>query len=150
MSDRVFVDTNVLVYAYDLAEPQKQQRALELLDRLVTRGAGVLSTQVLGEFFVCVTRKIPAALSIQEGYERIRNYLQAWPVLDVTPLTVLEAARGVRDYQLNYWDAQIWATARLNQVLVVLSEDFGDLCEIEGVRFVNPFADDFELGQWDG
>lgn len=148
MSDRVFLDTNVLVYAYDRSEAQKQQRALELLDRLVTTGTGVISTQVLAEFFVSVTRKIPAPLSVDEGYARIRNYLQVWTVLDVTPLIVLEAARGVRDHQLNFWDAQIWATARLNQIALVFSEDFGSAQVTEGVRFVNPFAADFEIGQW--
>jgi len=149
MSDRVFVDTNVLVYAYDRSEPQKQRQALEVLERLVTTRAGVISTQVLAELFVCVTRKMAAPLSAEEGYERIRNYLQVWPVLEVTPLIVLEAARGVRDHQLSFWDAQIWAAARLNQVAVVFSEDFSTQV-IEGVRFVNPFAADFEMGEWVG
>jgi predicted nucleic acid-binding protein len=61
---------------------------------------------------------------------------------------VLEAVRGVRDHQLAYWDAQIWATARLNQVPLVLSEDFSNGAVIEGVRFVNPFASDFDLDVW--
>ena len=148
MSDRVFLDTNVLVYAYDRSEPEKQQRTLKLLDRLVTMGAGAISTQVLAEFFVSVTRKIPAPLSVAEGYERIRNYLQVWTVLDVTPLIVLEAARGVRDHQLSFWDAQVWATARLNQIPLVFSEDFGTPHVTEGVRFVNPLAAEFELAQW--
>jgi predicted nucleic acid-binding protein len=149
MSDRGLLDTNVLVYAYDRSAPEKQQRALELLDRLVTTGAGVISTQVLAEFFVTVTRKIPAPLSVAEGYERIRNYMQVWSVLDVTPLIVLEAVRGVRDHQLNFWDAQIWATARLNQIPLVFSEAFGGAPHVtEGVRFVNPFAADFEMGEW--
>lgn len=147
MSDKVLLDTNVLVYAYDRSEPEKQHRALALLDRLVATGAGAISTQVLDEFFVAVTRKIPAPLSVPEGYERLRNYLQVWTVLDVTPLIVLEAARGVRDHQLNFWDAQIWAAARLNQIPLVFSEDFAPRV-IEGVRFVNPFAPDFEIGQW--
>jgi predicted nucleic acid-binding protein len=148
MSDRVFLDTNVLVYAYDRSEPQKQQRALELLDRLVTTGTGVISTQVLAEFFVAATRKIAAPLSVDEGYARIRNYLQVWTVLDVTPFIVLEAARGLRDHQLSFWDAQIWATARMNQIPLVFSEAFGSPRVIEGVRFVNPLAADFEMGQW--
>ncbi len=147
MSDRVLLDTNVLVCAYDHSEPEKQRRALALLDRLVATGAGAISTQVLDEVFVAVTRKIPAPLSVEEGYERLRNYLQVWTVLDVTPLIVLEAARGVRDHQLNFWDAQIWAAARLNQIPLVFSEDFAARV-IEGVRFVNPFAPDFEIGQW--
>jgi len=148
MSDRVFVDTNVLVYAYDRSEPEKQRRAFEMLDRLAVTRTGIISTQVLAEFFVAVTRKIPAPLSVAEAYERIRNYLQSWAVVDLTGMIVLEAARGVRDHQFHFWDAQIWATARLNQISVVLSEDFTDGAVIEGVRFVNPFAEGFEIEEW--
>ena len=148
MSDRVFVDTNVLVYAYDRSEPGKQRQALEVLDRLATTRAGVISTQVLAEFFVAVTRKISAPLSGAEAYERVKNYLQSWAVVDLTGLIVLEAARGVRDHQFSFWDAQIWATARLNQIPVVFSEDFADGAVVEGIRFVNPFAKGFSIEEW--
>ena len=148
MSDRVFVDTNVLVYAYDRSEPGKQQQALEVLDRLAVTGVGMISTQVLAEFVVAVTRKIPAPLSVAEAYERVKNYLQSWAVVDLTGMIVLEAARGVRDHQFSFWDAQIWATARLNQVPVVFSEDFADGAVIEGIRFVNPFAESFDIEEW--
>ena len=148
MIDSVFVDTNVLVYAYDRSEPEKQRRALEILDRLAITGAGVLSTQVLAEFFVAVTRRIPTPLSVVEAYERVKNYLQSWAVVELTGMIVLEAARGVRDHHFNFWDAQIWATARLNQIPAVFSEDFQVGAIIEGVRFVNPFADDFNIEDW--
>ncbi len=72
----------------------------------------------------------------------------AWPVLDLTPLIVLEAARGAYQHQMRIWDAQIWATARLNQIPVILSEDFSDGAVIEGIRIVNPFAEHFELAEW--
>ena len=148
MSDRVFVDTNVLVYAYDRSEPEKQRQALEVLDRLATTGAGTISTQVLAEFFVAVTRKISAPLSVAEAHERVKNYLQSWAVVDLTGMIVLEAARGMRDHQFSFWDAQIWATARLNQVPVIFSEDFTDGAVIEGIRFVNPFAESFDIEEW--
>ena len=148
MNAKVFVDTNVMVYAYDRSEPEKQRRALAVLDHLALTGAGAISTQVLAEFFVTVTRKIPYPLTVQEAYQRIENYLRSWPVLEVTGLVVLEAVRGVRDYQFNFWDAQIWATARLNQIPVVFSEDFNVGQVTEGVRFVNPFARDFRLSAW--
>ena len=64
MNGNIFVDTNILVYAYDRSEPEKQGRAVEVLDRLATRGAGVISTQVLAEFFVTVTRKLSAGFDI--------------------------------------------------------------------------------------
>lgn len=148
MSNRVLMDTNVLVYAYDRSEPEKQRRALKVLDRLAMSGAGAISTQVLAEFFVAITRKIVAPLSPAEAYDRVKNYLQSWTVLDVTGMIVLEAARGVRDHQFNFWDAQIWATARLNQIPVVFSEDFNVGQVTEGVRFVNPFVEDFQLEEW--
>jgi len=148
MSDRIFADTNVLVYAYDRSEPQKQRRALEVLDRLAVSRVGVISTQVLAEFFVAVTRKIETPLSVSEAYVRVKNYLQAWTVLDLTGMIVLEAARGVREHQFNFWDAQIWAAARLNQIPVVFSEDFNVGAVTEGVHFVNPFAEGFQIENW--
>lgn len=147
MNGEVLVDTNVLVYAYDRSEPEKQRRAWEILKDLATLGNGVLSTQTLAEFFVAVTRKLPLPLSAAEAYRHLENYLQSWLVVDVTGMTVLEAARGVRDYQMNYWDAQVWATARLNQIPIVLSEDFQDGIVIEGVRFVNPFVEGFHVAE---
>ena len=66
----------------------------------------------------------------------------------MTGLIVLEAARGIWDHQLNFWDAQIWAAARLNQIGVIFSEDFSPGAIIEGVRFINPFASDFRLDEW--
>ncbi len=142
MIAKVFVDTNILVYAYDRSELQKQQLALKVLDQLVKAGTGVLSTQVLAEFFVTVTspKKLAFPLSVADGYERLQNYLQAWEVVELTGMVVLEAARGVRDYQFSFWDAQIWATARLNQIPLVYSEDFNVGAVIEGVRFTNPLG----------
>ena len=69
-------------------------------------------------------------------------------MFDLTPLIVLEAARGVRDYSLSYFDAQLWATARLNQVPLLLSEDFQDGRLLEGVRFLNPLTAEFNLRAW--
>jgi predicted nucleic acid-binding protein len=148
MADRVLVDTNILLYAYDRGEPVKQPQAFAILDLLVKRHLGVLTPQVLAEFFVNATKKLDPPLTLQEAYVRIQNYLLAWDVLDLTGLIVLEAARGVREYRMAYWDAQIWAAARLHQVQVVLTEDFNLGAVIEGVRFLNPFADDFDLENW--
>jgi predicted nucleic acid-binding protein len=148
MGARIFVDTNVLVYAYDRSEPEKQRLAFTLLDRLAITKVGMISTQVLAEFFVSVTRKIAAPLSAGDAYQRVSNYLQSWTVLDMTGMVVLEAVRGVRDHQLSFWDAQIWAVAKLNQAPVVFSEDFSDGQVVEGVRFVNPFVRDFQVEEW--
>jgi predicted nucleic acid-binding protein len=145
MSDRVLVDTNVLVYAYDRAASAKQWQALEVLDDLLATSSGLLSTQVLGEFFVTVTRKIAYPLSLREAEVRIHNLLRAWPVIEVTGLIVLEAARGVREHRFSFWDAQIWAAAKLNQIPVVFSEDFSDGRITEGIRFIDPFSAHFKI-----
>ena len=141
----ILIDTNVLVYAYDRSEPEKQRRALEVLDALARSGDGRLSAQVLSEFFVNVTRKIAAPLTVAQARERLQHYVSIWPVFPVTAEVVLEAMRGVRAYQFGFWNAQIWAAARLNHISMVLSEDFDSCAAIEGVRFVDPFADGFRL-----
>ena len=148
MSGKIFVDTNVLVYAYDRSEPSKQAQALQTLDRIATAGVGLISAQVLSEFFVVVTRKITAPLSVEQAHGRIQNYLQSWPVVDLTGMVVLEAVRGVREHQFSFWDAQIWAAARMNQASVVFSEDFNTGSVVEGIRFVNPFVKGFMLDMW--
>lgn len=144
MAGPYLVDTNVLVYAYDRSEPDKRASSLELLDRLALSGQGVLSLQILAEFFVAVTRNIAQPLSVALAEERILNYLRSWRTVGVTNMVFREAVRGVREHQLGFWDAQIWATARLNQIPTILSEDFSHGRTLEEVRFLNPFAPSFE------
>ena len=139
MTAKYLVDTNLLVYAYDRSEPEKQAKAVEILDELVKNGTGILSPQVLSEFYTVVTRKLAAPLTPQEGYTSISNYIRSWNMVDLTSYVVLEAVRGVRDHRLSYWDSLIWATAKMNQIPTVLSEDFSSNSVIEGVRFTNPF-----------
>lgn len=143
MNGKVFVDTNVLVYAYDPADAGKQSRAREVLDRLASNDSGWLSAQVLAEFFTTVTRKIQPALAPEEAMSSIQNYILSWNVVPITPGIVLEAAKGVLDHQLHFWDAQIWAAARLNQIPLVLSEDFANGTVLEGVRILDPFRPAF-------
>ena len=144
----VLIDTNILVYGYDRGEPARQKQAIRVLDRLNAAGSGRLSVQSLAEFFSAVTRGPSPKLTILEAIQQTDQLAQAWPVLDLTPMIVVEAMRGVRDHQLAYWDAQIWASARLNQIGVVFSEDLLNGAVLEGVRFVNPFADAFDLDFW--
>lgn len=144
-SSAFFLDTNVLVYAYDPAEASKRTRAITILDRLGNQRRGAISAQVLGEFFVTVTRKITPPLTLEEAEQSIINYMRSWTVYDLTKHVVAEAVRGVRQHQLPYWDSLIWATAKRHGVPNVLSEDFSDGRLIEDVRFLNPFAATFDL-----
>jgi predicted nucleic acid-binding protein len=145
MNAEYLVDTSVLVTAYDRSKKLKQEMAFELLDQLAQDGNAAVSTQVLAEFIIITTRKMPAPLTEAEALNSLENYLRAWKVLEVTSLVILEAARGARDHQFKFNEAQIWATARLNQIPVVLSEDFNSGMVVEGVRFVDPFAAYFNL-----
>lgn len=144
----ILVDTNVLVCAYDPHEAAKQERALQVLDALHVAGCGHLSTQTLAEFFRVATRESRRLLTVAEGIRQLEQLVRAWPVIDVTPMIILEAARGMRDHKLAYWDAQIWATAKLNQIPTVFSEDFTSGSVVEGVRFVDPFQSEFDVADW--
>lgn len=144
----IMIDTNLLVYLYDQNEPDRQARAQQVLDRLELSGAGRLSVQCLAEFLSVTTRRLSPALTPAQALEQVALFARLWPVFDLTPLIVLEAGRGVRDHGLSYYDAQIWASARLNQVPVIFSEDFSDGTVLEGVRFVNPFSPGFALEAW--
>jgi predicted nucleic acid-binding protein len=144
----ILIDTNILVYAHDRTEPAKQARAIRVLEHLQLGGTGRLSAQVLAEFFRATTRGAAAMLAPAEAGDQVDRFARTWPVLPITGPIVLEATRGVREHQLAYWDAQVWATAHLNQISVIFGEDFNAGAALEGVRFVNPFAADFVLEDW--
>ena len=148
MPDKMLIDTNVLVAAYDRTDPDRQRQALDILDRLVEAGTGYLCAQGLAEFSVFVTHMMAASLSVEQAYERVLRFLQVWPVLEATGLVVLEAVRGVREHGFGYRDAQVWAVARMNQVPVVLSAELDAGRVVEGICFVNPFAEEFVPEQW--
>lgn len=144
----ILIDTNLLVYAHDRGEYEKQDQAIKTLSILYANGSGRLSVQCLAEFFSATTRGSQPKLSTEQATRQVENFLHAFQVYDLTAMIVLEAARGVRSHSLSYFDAQIWATARLNQVPIIFSEDFAGGTILEGVRFVNPFAPDFFLENW--
>ncbi len=145
MAHKILIDTNVLVYAFDKNAPRKQKQSIDLLQATSDRGVGLLSTQILGEFFNAVTKKLTEPLTFAMAQKEVHHFLEAWATAPVTEMTVIEAMRGVKEYGFSYWDSQLWATALLNQAAVVLSEDFQDGFDAEGVRFLNPFHEKFEL-----
>ena len=141
----VLIDTNVFVYAYDRGEHTKQQQAIHVLESLQLSGTGWISVQSLSEFFSATTKGVSPILTIEQAKQQMEELARTWQVLNLTPRIVLEAARGVCDHQFSFWDAQIWATARLNQISIVLSEDLQSAEIVEGVRFVNPFVPEFDI-----
>jgi predicted nucleic acid-binding protein len=148
---KILLDTNILVYSCDPAHPLRHTQAIELLDRLHILSIGRLSSQALAEFMNVVIRPfhgMPPRLTVNEAISMVQHFINHFEVYPLTPLTVLEAGRGVRDHQMAYYDAQVWATARLHQVSALFSEDFTDGATLEGVRFINPFAPHFRLDDW--
>ena len=139
------LDTNVLIYAADEDEPERMEQANNVLLHLIAKRQAVVSAQVLAEFANVSLRQIRRRSAITEINGQLELYSRVLVVLPITPAIVLEAVRGVRDHQLAYYDAQIWAAARLNQVPCVLSEDFNAGSTLEGVAFINPFAAGFDL-----
>ena len=137
--DQVLIDTNVLVYVHQTEDHVKRARAIEVLQKLFEEQRGRLSTQVLGEFVRVTTSGKHAILPIAEARAQLEELLRMFVVFNMTQFVVLEAARGVQQHQLNYYDAQIWATALLHQVPTIYTEDFTHGRVLEGVRFVNPF-----------
>lgn len=144
----ILLDTNILIYAYDQNDPIKQTQAVLVLERLHQANIGRLSVQSLAEFMNVAMQKLKPPLSAIDALNQVGLMVQLWQVYDLTAQIVLEAGRGVRDYRLAYFDAQIWATARLNQVPVVFSEDFQDHLTLETVTFINPFLPEFNIENW--
>jgi predicted nucleic acid-binding protein len=139
MSDKVFVDSNVLIYAHDLDAGDKHRRAVEVIRALWDDRTGILSTQVLQEFYVNVTRKIPAPLPRPKAREIARNY-SLWQTETIHPTDVFRASEIEEANQISFWDALIIATAAKGGASTLLSEDLGSGQIIAGVAVENPFA----------
>jgi len=137
MIGRRFLDTNVLVYAYDASEPDKQNRAQEVLREGFARGDSI-STQVLGEFFVTVTRKIRKPLPVPDAAELLQR-LALLPVASIDWPTVQQAVAMQQRYDLSYWDALVLATAFRAGCAKVLSEDLNAGQGYDAVVVENPF-----------
>jgi predicted nucleic acid-binding protein len=93
---------------------------------------------------VCL-RKLRPPLALEEARREVERLFAAFPVLPLTAPVIGEALRGVGEHGFSYYDAQVWATARLGQVPVILSEDFNPGATVEGVLFEDPFSSGFDL-----
>jgi len=138
MTGKVFVDSNVLIYAHDGDAGDKQRRAAEQLGKLWENGLGRLSTQVLQEFYVNVTQKIKRPLARGRAREVIRNYA-LWVESPITPSTVVRASEISEAWRLAFWDGMILAAAEQDSADQLLSEDLSHGQLIAGIEIVNPF-----------
>jgi predicted nucleic acid-binding protein len=138
MSGRTFVDTNVLIYAHDRDAGQKHEAAKKVLRELWSEREGVLSIQVLQEFYVNVTRKIASPLSKATARAIVESY-QSWCV-QTTVEEISTAFRIEDEAQLGFWDALVVASAIKSGAVRLISEDLNAGQTILGVRVENPFA----------
>jgi predicted nucleic acid-binding protein len=139
MRDVSFIDTNILVYAYDSEAGRKHDLAMELMDSLWIAGNGILSTQVLCEFFVTVTGKIPNPISIDRARQIIEDYASSWRVIIITQDIILTAIDIMKNYALSFWDALIWSAAKHSGAMRIYTEDFQHGLAIDGVECTDPF-----------
>ena len=138
MSDRTFVDTNVLIYAHDVDAKTKHETAKSVLRELWSQRAGVLSLQVLQEFYVNVTRKIASPLP-KDVARLVVNTYALWCV-ETTPAEIATAFRIEDESRIGFWDALIVASAAKCGAVRILSEDLNADQTIAGIRIENPFA----------
>jgi predicted nucleic acid-binding protein len=139
MNGRTFIDTNVLVYAHDVDANTKHQIAKEVLRELWNGRTGVLSMQVLQEFYVNVTRKIPSPLPKDLARLVVSSYA-IW-CMDTTPAEITAAFRIEDESRIGFWDALIVSSAAKCGATRILSEDLKAGQRIAGILIQNPFAD---------
>ena len=138
MTDKVFVDTNILVYAHDLDASVKHDQAAEIVSQLWESRNGVLSTQVLQEFYVTLTRKVSSTLSKLEARKLLQKYSN-WQVVLNDSAIISQASEIEESYNLSFWDALIISAAYSQNVPMILTEDLTHGQIIEGILIENPF-----------
>jgi predicted nucleic acid-binding protein len=138
MSGRSFVDTNVLVYCFDAAEPAKRTRALAILEGEADVGDLVLSTQVLQEFYVTVTRKLKRPLSPKDAAATVDD-LAKLPVVQVDLSMVLASIADCEKHRFSLWDSLVLRAAVVAGCDRVLTEDLQHGFKFESLRVENPF-----------
>ena len=137
MPGRVFVDSNVLVYAQDAAAPKKQRKSREIIAQLAKSGDGVISTQVMQEFFVAATGKLGVAPLAAKG---VLKTFSLFEIVQVTPSLIDDAIDCSILNQLSFWDSLILAAAASAGCSTVYSEDLNSGQHILGVKVQNPFG----------
>jgi len=138
MSGKVFIDSNVLIYAHDIDQEAKRSIALNILAELFSNRSGALSPQVLQEFYVNITRKVAKPLSKRVAREIVDDF-STWCV-DVTSAEIVTAFRIEDEAKINFWDALICASALKAGADRVLSEDLNAGQRVAGLLIENPFA----------
>jgi predicted nucleic acid-binding protein len=135
---QIFVDTNILVYAFDRSAGQKHTLALQLMEECWENENGCLSIQVLQEFFVNVTQKIFMPLDLQTARQIVAD-LAHWHLHTPEASDLLQAIDYMRDHRLSFWDAMILQSAARLACVRLFSEDLNHGQSYGNVRVINPF-----------
>ena len=138
MSAKTFVDTNVLIYAHDVDAQAKHEVAKSVLRGLWSERTGVLSMQVLQEFYVNVTRKIASPLP-KDAARLVVNSYSIW-CIETTPDEIAAAFRNEDESRIGFWDSLIVASAVKAGATRIVSEDLNPEQMIASIRIENPFA----------
>ncbi|MBS3819955.1 PIN domain-containing protein [bacterium] len=136
--DKVFLDTNIIVYAYDISAGEKHETARKIIIDLWDSGLGLVSTQVLQELFVTVTQKIPGPLDIKLAKEIVNDLLK-WEVVVNDGDDILEAIEIQSEHNYSFWDSMIIQAAVRGGANILLTEDLDHGLTIEGITIQNPF-----------
>ncbi|MGH8760051.1 MAG: PIN domain-containing protein [Burkholderiales bacterium] len=137
MSDKYFVDTNILMYAHDTSTGVKHERAKALVEELWRDRTGVVSTQVLQELSVNLRRKAGRPLDVKATREIVADYL-TWQVIVNGGESILEALDVEARYQISFWDALVLQAAHASGAEILYSEDLSDGQTYGSVRVINP------------
>ena len=137
MKDKVFIDTNLLIYSIDPRNKAKQKKARQLLKDIIVGDVGVISTQVIEEFFVVATKKLGIS------HELVKEIITGFERFEVVQITV-EMIKHAIDvsvlYKLSFWDSLIIVSAESSKCTSLLTEDLNSSQVIKGVTVVNPFV----------
>lgn len=139
MNDSVFLDTNVLVYAFDRDDERKQVVASKLVQASLSSGTGVTSTQVLQEFFVTVTKKVRVSMSVTDARRTVEDLARLRLVEIDLPL-ILGAIDRHHRCKIPFWDALIVGAAAAARCTSLFSEDLAGGSVLDGVQIINPFG----------
>ncbi|MBI4373320.1 MAG: PIN domain-containing protein, partial [Deltaproteobacteria bacterium] len=138
MADKTFIDANILVYAHDIEAGSKRARAVEVIEELWNHRRGVISLQVLQEFYVTLTQKISKPVFPKLALNLVQQY-GAWEIAEMDVENLIDAAHLQQRHRFSFWDSLIVQAALASDCRLLLSEDMTDNQRVEGLLIQNPF-----------
>ncbi|MEW6417359.1 MAG: PIN domain-containing protein [Nitrospirota bacterium] len=140
MPDRL-IDTNILVYAYDISEGEKHSTSKNLIKQIWEEGGGVVCLQNLMEFFVIITDKVENPISVTEAKTLIEDFLKSdnWRIIDRDADTFLNAVDLVSEHKIHLWDAVIAACMKENDITEIVTENKKDFEKVPDIKITVPF-----------